>query len=350
MELPQEIIEYIACYTDMCTTISFRLTCHEFSSLQLNKDNELWKRVTLVGPGRRLSSPFRTIKESHTKRTRIYTYEACAYMGYENLYFDLIGRDIILDSGVFHAACIGGSLRIALSCQDKIINSLSVLLCAIYNSEEIYTNFLSKVCQSYNATEIHATGRSWLNNYYKSKKRVTQGSFQYAITYHNYSLIHDTVPKNLSWGDVIDAKYLKEEDNELYNSLIERAYRNGNHPGVITVMKLNDVDVYKRWNTRHKDYRTVALSYFAYNILSFLEIEGSTMLECCQNAWGQGCILKDHNLIFIIVQLGNLQCIKFIFNCLGEDFFRSSRIQHKPKSDDSELHDFLTELFPYLYR
>lgn len=342
MILPSELIELINKYTDLCTQISFRVTCKDFTTLPTAYDVELQSRLKKMKKVLGSNYSYYFLLNKKIKTSILY-----AIMGYANCYFEW--NEEKQPSG-FLAACVSGSLEIAQTCtvysHDQIHSS--ILLCCLFNQGQVYKEFLSKYMglgDEKKAAEIYASGRKWLNSHYRSRKRINTDSFDYAIQRRNHDLIRKTIPKRVKWNQVIKAGYLKEEFKQLYDLLIKNAYRQGNVPSVYTIMRLDDTDLYLRW-TNGKDYLCAALEFNSYRILRLMEIKGDTLLERCQSAYEQGCTFKDRGFIAAVIQEGDLEVLRFIVQVIDKEFIQSLLSHAVPGRKDQEFLSFLTTNIP----
>jgi len=151
----------------------------------------------------------------------------------------------------------------------------------------------------------------------------------------------------------------------LYREIREK-YLRDKQISVAMMMQLDDSELFERWNKKGYDYRTAiflsrkegldgrhlaaiaALRYQAEKVLSSLGIEGDTMLKLCISAWNQGCNLRDRGLIQSLVTRGDLKCLRFVLDCVEEEFFQFTSVRVPSANTSKELNSFLNLRFPYL--
>jgi len=108
---------------------------------------------------------------------------------------------------------------------------IAIRLCVIFNSENVYREFLYDWWEDKDKIEIHASGREWLHPHYLRRENRNKSTFYWAAMYRsapsqrldgrdcdhrNILLIRQTLPKRVEWKDVVVLRFLKDEDRNLF--------------------------------------------------------------------------------------------------------------------------------------
>lgn len=260
--LPSELIEVIAMSCDFCTAVSFRLTCLRFFTLPLVVDKELKQKI----------EQFRNLltRKWPSFPQKLLVRQFCALMGYVDLFHEL--RSDSYTKQDFLTAGAGDCLAIT-SCVYERNLDMAVLICVAFNSETVYRELLSNYQGSEHLIEIYASGRPWLNSYYKNPSHQNKTTYKYALHYGNCQLIRATLPKRVTWKEAICVKQVRDTDPVLYNWFLNAIYHRNLR--LYVVIRLDDVPFLLRWISNKEEIDTSALvrcaiAHKAYSILRCL--------------------------------------------------------------------------------